>query len=201
MVLAANLVLVGGLLGVGLVAHSLGLWAEGVDYLADAAGVGVVLLALRFDAPTARRPDGTPRLTRYAALVNAGWLLVLNGLVVAGAIARLVRGVHEVRGLPVLVVSAVAATVMIASALLLGDDDGSEGEGGGGGGGQLAIRAVLLDTVADAAAAAGVAAAGAVIVVTGGTYWLDPVVALVVASVVGFHAVRLVGQVRASLQG
>ncbi|MHB1784519.1 MAG: hypothetical protein ACYCTE_17885, partial [Acidimicrobiales bacterium] len=36
-VLSANLALVGALLAIGLTAHSLGVWAEGADYLADAA--------------------------------------------------------------------------------------------------------------------------------------------------------------------
>jgi cobalt-zinc-cadmium efflux system protein len=57
------------------------------------------------------------------------------------------------------------------------------------------MKAVLLDTAADAAAAAGVAATGAVILITGGWYWLDPTVALVVAAVVGYHAVVLIWRV------
>jgi hypothetical protein len=32
-VLVANLALVGALIGVGITAHSLGVWAEGADYL------------------------------------------------------------------------------------------------------------------------------------------------------------------------
>jgi cobalt-zinc-cadmium efflux system protein len=51
----------------------------------------------------------------------------------------------------------------------------------------LNIEAVLLDTAADAAAAGGVAVSGAVILATGGWYWLDPAVALVIAVVVGYH--------------
>jgi cation diffusion facilitator family transporter len=198
-VLAANLALVGALLVIGFTAHSLGVWAEGADYLADAAAIGASLLAIRLARrpPTARRPEGYRNATRYAAAVNAGWLLVLSLLVAGGAVVRLVRGVHEVHGLPVLIVSGVAAVVMLAGALLLGgdvdeDDEPDEGE-------HLNMRAVLLDTAADAAAAAGVAAAGAVISATGGTYWLDPAVALVIAVVVAWHAARLLGRVRASL--
>jgi len=194
-VLTANVALVGVLVVIGLTAHSLGVWAEGVDYLADAAAIGVTLLAIRLTTPTARRPQGMPRATRYAALVNAGWLFVLTLLVSAGAVDRLVSGVHEVHGLPVLVVSTVAAVVMLGGALLLGgevDDDGGQED--------LPVRAVLLDTAADAAAAAGVAAAGAVIYATGGVYWLDPTVALIVAVVVGYHAATLLGRVGTSLR-
>jgi cobalt-zinc-cadmium efflux system protein len=64
----------------------------------------------------------------------------------------------------------------------------------------LAVRAVLLDTAADAAAAAGVAVTGAVILLTGGLYWLDPAVALVVSVVVAWHAARLLLHVRQALR-
>lgn len=190
-VLVANLALVGALVGVGLAAHSLGVWAEGADYLADAAAIGVALAALRLQAPTASRPQGRPDATRYAALVNAGWLLALSLLVAAGAVHRLATGTRPVHGLPVLVVSGIAATVMLAGALLLGgdlDDDDDDGAA-------LSVRAVLLDTAADAAAAAGVAAAGAVILATGGLYWLDPTVALVISLAVATQAARLLTRI------
>jgi cobalt-zinc-cadmium efflux system protein len=194
-VLVANLALVGALIGVGLAAHSLGVWAEGADYLADAAAIGVALAALRLQAPTTTRPQGRPDATRYAALVNAGWLLALSLLVAAGAVDRLATGTRQVRGLPVLVVSGIAATVMLAGALLLGgdldDDDDDDGAA-------LSVRAVLLDTAADAAAAGGVAAAGAVILATDGLYWLDPTVALVISLAVATQAARLLTRIRRS---
>jgi cobalt-zinc-cadmium efflux system protein len=193
-VFAANLALVGALVGVGITAHSLGVLAEGADYLGDAAAIGVSLVAIHLSArpATPAHPDGYPRATRFAALVNAGWLLILCMLVAAGALDRLITGTREVQGLPVLVVSAVAAVVMVGGALLLGgdlddDDDGHDA---------LNIRAVLLDTAADAVAAAGVAVTGAVILIARGLYWLDPAVALVIAVVVGYHAAQLLGRIR-----
>ena len=189
-VLIANLALVGALIAVGLSAHSLGVWAEGVDYLADAAAIGVSLLAIALTRrpPTHKRPHGSPRATRNAALVNAGWLLVLSVLVAAAAAQRLATGLPQVHGLPVLVVSGVAAVVMLGGALLLGgdiDDDDDDDEG------NLNMRAVLLDTAADAAAAAGVAVTGGIIYAIHGLYWLDPTVAVAIAVVVGYHATRL----------
>ena len=73
-VLALNLVLVAGLVAVGSSAHSLGVLAEGADYLADAAAIGVSLLAIWLSQkpPTARRPNGYPKATALAALVNGG---------------------------------------------------------------------------------------------------------------------------------
>lgn len=192
-VLALNLALVGALVAVGVAAHSLAVLAEGGDYLLDAAGVAVALLAIRLSARTAERArrHGAPKATDVAALINGGWLLVLEVLVAVAAAYRLITGVREVDGLSVLIVSSVAALVMTGGALILrGDDDEDEADGP-----DLSVAAVLLDTVADAAAAAGVAATGAIILATGGWYWLDPAVALTIAVVVAYHAIRLICKV------
>lgn len=190
-VLVLNLALVAGLVITGVTAHSLAVLAAGGDYLLDAAGVGVALLAIRLSA---RRPDSRPQWRRnpsaVAALFNSGWLLILELLVAVAAINRLITGPPHVDGLPVLVVSGVAALVMAGGALILradGDDEEDEAEDH-----ELSIAAVLLDTIADAAAGAGVAAAGAIILATGGWYWLDPAVALVIAVVVAYHASALI---------
>lgn len=196
-VLVLNVVLVGGLVVVGLSAHSLGVLAEGGDYLADAAAIGVSLLAIWLAGrpPTAARPDGYPRATTIAAGANAGWLLALSVLVIATSLHRLVVGVKEVQGLPVLIMSGVAAIVMLGGALLLNDDADDQPDSAGRGN-ELNRRAVLLDTATDAAAAAGVAVSGAVILATGGFYWLDAAVALVIALVVGYHALQLLREIK-----
>ena len=111
------------------------------------------------------------------------------------AIRRLVSGAGQVDGLPVLIVSAVAALVMLARAFIPGGGNAGDEDGDGGEEGDLNMKAVLLDTAADAAAAGGVAISGAVILATGGLYWLDPAVALIIAVVVGYHALSLVRKV------
>jgi len=198
-VLILNLALVAGLVAVGITAHSLAVLAAGSDYLLDAAGVGVALLAIRLSArPASRaRPAGYPHATSVAALVNGGWLLLLELLVAAAAVDRLSTGTPQVDGLPVLVVSGVAALVMAAGAVVLRGDAG-EGEGESGER-DLSVAAVLLDTVADAAAAGGVAVAGGIILATGGWYWLDPAVALAIAVVVARHAAGLIRKVLSRL--
>lgn len=199
-VLALNLTLVGSLVAVGVTAHSLAVLAEGSDFLLDAAGVGVALLAIRLSARQASRarPAGYPDATSVAALVNGGWLLILELLVAGGAVDRLVARTPQVDGLPVLVVSGVAALAMAAGALILrGDGNDGEGETRER---DLSVEAVLLDTIADAAAAAGVAAAGGIILVTGGWYWLDPAVALTIAVVVAYHALALIRKVLGRLR-
>jgi cobalt-zinc-cadmium efflux system protein len=190
-VLLLNLGLVTALAVVGVAAHSLAVFATGADYLADAAAIGVSLLAIW----VASQPRGHPKATTVAALVNAVWLLVLNIAIIAAAIWHLAAGAHRVDGLPVLIVSAIAATAMLAGALILGgdaeDDDGAE---------DLNVKAVLLDTAADAAAAAGVAVSGAIILSVGGWYWLDPATALAIAVIVGHHALKLTRKVTAALR-
>jgi len=182
-VLVLNLALVAGLAVVGVSAHSLGVLAEGGDYLLDAVGAGLALLAIRLSARRARGGGLGP--TGAVALVNAGWLLLLELIVAGASIDRLATRTPQVHGLPVLVASGIAALVMTAGALVLrGDDDDDERD--------PSVAAVLLDTVADAAAAAGVAAAGAVILAVRGWYWLDPAVALTIAVLVAYHAVALI---------
>jgi len=191
-VLGLNLALVAGLVTVGATAHSLGVLAAGGDYLLDAAGVGLALLAIRLSArPASRgRPEGYPNATKLAALFNGGWLLVLELLVIGAAADRLITRTPAVDGLPVLVVSAIAALGMAVGALvLLGSGDDGERQAGEQ---DLSAAAVLLDTIADAAAAAGVAVTGGIILATRGWYWLDPAVALAIAVVVAYHAAALI---------
>ncbi len=185
LVLAINLAMVLSLLLVGLLAHSLGVLASGADYLGDALGTGLSLVALRLS----RRRHGHPRATSYAALANSSFLLLVTLAVVMEAIRRLSTGAPSIHGVPVVIVSVVAAIAMIACAFILGDVEGD-----------LNMESVMLDTVADAAAAIGVAASGAVILLTHGLYWLDSLVALVIAVVVGYHAVRLMRRVLADLR-
>ena len=196
-VLLLNLSLITALVIVGLSAHSLAVLAAGADYLADAGAIGVSLLAIWLASrpPSRTRPHGYPNATNIAALVNAGWLLVLNIAIAAAAIQRLAEGTRPVEGLPVLIVSGIAAAVMLAGALVLrGDPDSDDGEE------DLNVKAVLLDTAADAAAAAGVAVSGAVILGAGGWYWLDPAVALLIAVIIGYHAQKLVRKVIAAIR-
>ncbi len=196
-VLLLNLGLITALVIAGLAAHSLAVLAAGADYLADAGAIGVSLLAIWLAGrPASRaRPDGYTNATNIAALVNAGWMLVLNIAIAVAAIQRLAAGTRRVEGLPVLIVSGIAAAVMLAGALVLGGDPGEDD-----GDEDLNVKAVLLDTAADAAAAGGVAISGAVILGTGGWYWLDPTVALVIAVIVGYQAQKLVRKVVAAIR-
>lgn len=190
LVLVLNVVLVAGLVIVGLAAHSLAVLAAGGDYIADAAAIGVSLLAIALSRrpPTERRPNGYPKATAIAAFINGAFLLVVVTIVIVEGVRRLVSGTGHVHGLPVVIASAIAAAVMLLGAVILKGDAVDEDDDDGD---TANMRAVLLDTVADAAAAGGAAVAGAVIAITGSVYWLDPAVAVVIALAIGFHVVRL----------
>jgi cobalt-zinc-cadmium efflux system protein len=179
LVLGINLAMVLALLLVGFFAHSLGVLASGADYLGDAFGAGLALLGLRLSR---RRVD--KRASSFAALVNASLLLIVTLAVIVEAIYRLSTWAPSIHGVPVVVVSVIAAGAMVTCALILGDV-----------GSDLGMQSVMLDSIADAAAALGVAISGGVILLTGGTYWLDSLVALVIALVVAFHAIKLLREV------
>lgn len=184
LVLGINIAMVMALVLVGLLTHSLGVLASGADYLGDALGTGLSLVALRMS----RHEHGHPRATSYAALANSGFLLLVTLSVAVEAVHRLSTGAPSIHGAPVVIVSVIAAIAMIVCAIILGNVEGD-----------LNMESVMLDTVADAAAAIGVAISGAIILVTKGTYWLDSLVALFIALVVGYHAVRLICRVLANL--
>src|SRR6266566_10125160 len=120
LVLVVNSVMVLALVGVGLAANSLGVLASGADYLGDALGTGLSLAALRMS----RRPPGHPRATSFAALVNATLLLLVTLAVIVEAVYRLSAGAPSIDGLPVVLVSVVAAAAMVACALILGNVHG-----------------------------------------------------------------------------
>ncbi|HZU80993.1 MAG TPA: cation diffusion facilitator family transporter [Acidimicrobiales bacterium] len=184
-VFGLNALLLAGLVVVGLVAHSLGVLSAAGDYLADALAIALSLFTVRLAhrTPTTRRSYGYERSTILAALVNAALVVAAMTVVVVAAIERLVHGAPKVHGGAVIVISALAAGVMFIGVLVLrGDDD-------------LNVRAILLDTTADALTGVCVAITGLVILVTGGLYWLDPAVALVVAVIIGYRATGLVREV------
>jgi cobalt-zinc-cadmium efflux system protein len=183
LVLLLNVAMVVALVAVGLAAHSLGVLAAGGDYVGDAAGVALSLGAMRMSR---RRP----RATSYAALANATFLLIVTGIVVVEGLKRLIVGPGHVDGLPVIIVSVIAVLVMSACALIIGTVESDD----------VNMRSVMLDTLADAASSAGVALSGAIILAVNGAYWLDPAVALGIAAVIAYHAIKLIRDVLATLR-
>ncbi|MET4706055.1 cation diffusion facilitator family transporter [Frigoribacterium sp. UYMn621] len=190
-VLALNLALIGGLVTVGIAARSVGVLAAAGDTLADSVALALGLIAVTLrdrnpDHPRANRPIA------IVALVNAAILIAVTVIVTVEAIARLREGSPAVLGFPMAVVSFITLAVMIAGAIVLGLSARRE---------DIHMKSVLLDTLADAAAAAGVLVAGTIIWRTGGLYWLDPVIALILAAVIGYAGAQLAVQAVAALRG
>lgn len=186
-VLVMNVLLVASLLVVGLKSHSLGVLAAGGDYLADAAAIGVSIIALRMSL----HPHGHPRATTYAAIANALVLLVVTVVVSANAAYRLLTHTPQIEALPVVIVSAIAGLVMVIGAIILNTNRESD---------DLNMRAVLLDTIADAAAAGGVVLAGVIILVTREFFWLDSIVALVISLVIARSSLKLMSEAKNNLR-
>lgn len=179
-VLALNVAMIAALLIVGVFAHSLGVLAAAGDFAADS-----VALVLGLVAVTIRDRSGgnrSPRATTVVACINGSVFLVVTTVVIVEAVLRLRHCIHNVHGLPVMLVSITSTIVMLAGATMLGLGSAHE---------DLHMRSVLLDTLGDGAAAAAVAVAGAVIAFTHRFYWLDPALAAVIGVVIGVAAVRL----------
>ena len=98
LVLGLNLAMIAGLVAVGITAHSLGVLAAGGDYLADSGAILLALSAIWLTQrpPSARRPNGYPHATAYAALINGTLLGLVVIVVIVTALWRLVRGTGQV---------------------------------------------------------------------------------------------------------
>ncbi|OBB98081.1 cation transporter [Mycobacterium sp. 852002-40037_SCH5390672] len=189
-VLVLNISLIAALVIVGLAAHSVGVIAAAGDTAGDCAALllGLIAVAVRDRSRHPRRSSAIP----VVALINGAALLVVSVLIAVEAVRRLIRGVAEVHGLAVLIVSAVTMAVLLVAAWVLGASAVNE---------DLHLRSVLLDTLADAAAAGAVAVAGAVIALTGRVFWLDPVLALAIAVIAAVPASALCLKALAAIRG
>lgn len=186
-VLALNVAMIAALMIVGIVADSLGVLAAGGDYVADSTAIALGILAV-----TMRSRNGEQsKAPTYVAGINATALLAVSAFVLVAGIRRLANETPEIHGLPVLIVSAIATAVMLVGVFVLGTGAGSE---------DLHMRSVLLDTISDAVASAAVAAGGAVIYLTGRFYWVDSVLSVVIAVVIGAGALHLLRDVVLSLR-
>jgi cobalt-zinc-cadmium efflux system protein len=189
-VLGLNLSLIAALVLVGLAAHSVGVLAAAGDTAIDSVALvlGLIAVTVRDRSTHPRRSLAIP----VVALINSGALLVVLALIVVEAVRRLHRGVPEVHGVPVLIVSGLMMAVLLVGAWVLGSSAANE---------DLHMRSVLLDTLADAATAGAVASAGAVIALTGRFFWLDPTLALAIAVVVAVPAIALCSKAVAAMRG
>jgi cobalt-zinc-cadmium efflux system protein len=182
LVLFLNIAMIMGLIIVGLSSRSLSVLAAAVDFAADSIAIGLGILAISIS----HHPHGNPKAIPIVALLNSIVLVLVTASVIYSAIHRLFTSTPQIDGLSVMRVSIVATIIMFICALILGRDAGKE---------DLHMRSVLLDTIADGASAAAVAITGGIIFLTGGFYWLDSAITLVISVVIVFSAVRLLRDV------
>jgi cobalt-zinc-cadmium efflux system protein len=155
----------------GLLTGSLALLADAGHMLTDVAGLILALAAMKFAArpPSPRRTYGYHRVEILAALTNGLVLLGVAGYILMEAWDRFSHPL-PVAGVPVLIVAAVGLAVNIAGAFLLHSGSRSS----------LNVRGAYNEVLADAASSVGVIV-GAAVITAAGWYWVDPLVAVLIA--------------------
>jgi cobalt-zinc-cadmium efflux system protein len=165
----SGLVAVAEVIG-ALITGSLVLFADAAHMAADAAGLGLSLLAVYFAArpPAGRRTFGYARAEILAAMGNAVLLLAMTTFIIYEAVRRLMSPPVVHSGL-LIVFGVIALAANVASLLLL---RGSQAE-------SLNLRGAFLEVASDALGAVAVIVTGAVIAATGFTR-ADPIASLAV---------------------
>jgi cobalt-zinc-cadmium efflux system protein len=165
------------------VAEAIGAWVSGALILladaahmaADAAGVGLSLLAVLFAMrpATPRRTFGYARAEILAAVINAVILFGMSIFIVVEAISRLITPPASVRS-PLVIGFGVAALAANVTSLIVLRRGQSE---------SLNIRGAFLEVASDALGAAAVIVTGLVIAATGFTR-ADPIASLLVGALI-----------------
>jgi cobalt-zinc-cadmium efflux system protein len=164
-----SLVAVAEVIG-AVITGSLVLFADAAHMAADAAGLGLSLLAVYFAGrpPAGRRTFGYARAEILAAMGNALLLLGMTAFIIYDAVRRLMSPPVVHSGL-LIVFGVIALAANVASLLLL---RGSQAE-------SLNLRGAFLEVASDALGAAAVIVTGAVIAGTGFTR-ADPIASLAI---------------------
>ncbi|HEU5243973.1 MAG TPA: cation diffusion facilitator family transporter [Gaiellaceae bacterium] len=165
----------------GILAHSLALLSDAAHMLTDAGALAMSLVVLRLAARPAggNRTFGLRRSEILSAQANGAALLVLAGLIVYGAVRRLVSP-PDAHGITILVVAVIGIGVnLLATWQLSGANRRS-----------LNIEGSFQHVLNDLFAFIATAVAGAVILATG---WVraDPLAALLVAALMLLASWRL----------
>ena len=155
----------------GLLTGSLALLADAGHMLTDVGGLVLALAAMKFSErpPSPKRTYGYHRVEILAAMTNGLVLLLVAGYILLEAWERFSHPTPVASG-PVLVVAIVGLAVNVTGALLLHSGSRSN----------LNVRGAYNEVLADAASSVGVILGAAVMMATG-WYWVDPVVALLIA--------------------
>jgi cobalt-zinc-cadmium efflux system protein len=165
----------------GLLAGSMALIADAGHNLSDVLGlvVGWAGAVMARRSPSQRFTYGLKKASILAALINALFLLVAVGAIVAEAVRRLIVPANaDARAM--IWVAALAIAVNVATALLFARGRASD----------INVRAAFQHMAADAGVSAGVVVAGVLIMWTG-RQWIDPAMSIVVAGVILWGSIGL----------
>lgn len=174
----------------GILSGSLALLADAGHMASDLIGLVVALAAAMVAArpATDRQTYGYRRAEVLGALVNGVILVVVAVSVAVSAIGRLMSGaegeVHEVQGVPMLVVAVLGLLANVAALLVLR----------GGAGESINVRGAYLEVLGDLIGSALVIVAALVIVTTGFDA-ADPIASLAIAVLIVPRALSLLRDV------
>ena len=164
----------------GLLTNSLALLSDAGHMLTDAGALGLSLLAAWFSSRSAtlKRTYGYYRLEILAALLNGATLLLISLYIFYEAFHRLMEP-PPVRSLPMLIIASLGLIVNLVGVWIL-----SHAEGG------LNTRGAFLHLLGDTLGSVGAILAGVLMLAFG--WWLaDPLVSVVIGSLIAYGAVRL----------
>ena len=166
----------------GLISNSLALLADAGHMFTDVGALGLSLLAMRLAQrpPSPRKTYGYVRLEILAALINGAALLFIALVIFKEAWERF-SNPPEVDGPLMLVVAVMGLVVNIIGAVLLHSHAGES----------LNVRGAYLHILGDLLGSVGAITAG-ILMVTKGWFLADPIISMVIASLILIGAWRLV---------
>jgi len=177
---------------VGYLADSVAVLADAGHNLADTASLVIALLAFRLALakPTQKYTYGYKKATVLAALANAIILMFAIAFIVYEAIERFSTP-QEINGKVVMLIAGFGVLLNGFTAMLFFRSKEKD----------LNVKGAYLHLMADALVSIGVVISGAIITIFG-LYWIDSVVALLVAVVIFLSTWALLRQtLRISLDG
>lgn len=159
---------------VGFAIHSLSLLSDAGHNLADVAGLGLSLLALRLATvkPSDKYTYGYSKTSVLVALINGALLLISIGAIIYEAIQRLIHP-EPLPGMTISIVAAVGIIVNGGTAFLF--MKGQERD--------LNVRSAYLHMAADALVSFALVIGGILIYFTH-LYWIDALLSIIVAVVI-----------------
>jgi cation diffusion facilitator family transporter len=181
---ASNSLLIAAKLVAGFATGSVAVLTEGVHSSVDLLASIVALVSVRKSGEPADRDHryGHEKVENLAAATEAALILVGAGIITYQAIARLVRGSHvHTVGIGIAVVAASAVVNLVVSRVIARRARAS---------GSVALEGDAMHLSADALSSVAVLG-GLVLIAATHAYWIDPVVALVVAAGLVIAGLRL----------